>query len=419
MVLLAAQNAFAANFNITPYGTLPTSVISGQTVPAYFTVTNMTNTERNGNVVQGLPATVTQNTTAPNCGNPINLGPYPANCQLQLDITGAVSSSFAICKGNSCTTATTPLNVSVSSGPQAPRFAYVTQNEDSTHPSVIVCPVDSSTGFLEGASCVSAGGGLSNISPQGIQISNDGSTAYITSDGTSFVYQCSINSTTGQFEGNCSQITPSNYSSNTGGFVALNSDNTLAYLPASNNFVTTCDVINNQIQPLTCVDTGTTLYPAVYSPIGIAINSTNSVAFIGNGDGSGQVATCDVSGSSFTSCTAKTGGGAITFTEYTSAGVALNNNGNTVYITNYASNSVYGCDATSPVTATTFNTCVLEHTITGAWGITLNAANTMAYVTDYDSNVYACSINQSGMFTSCPATTGFTFDQPVDIAFLY
>src|ERR1700730_13163770 len=85
IVLLSAQNAFAANFNIAPYGTLPTTLASGQTVPAYFTVTNMTNTARNGYVVEGLPSTVTQNTTAPNCGNPINLGPYPANCQLELD----------------------------------------------------------------------------------------------------------------------------------------------------------------------------------------------------------------------------------------------------------------------------------------------------------------------------------------------
>jgi hypothetical protein len=40
-------------------------------------------------------------------------------CQLQLDITGAVSSNFAICSGSSCTTATTPLNVSVISAPQS------------------------------------------------------------------------------------------------------------------------------------------------------------------------------------------------------------------------------------------------------------------------------------------------------------
>ena len=34
MILLSAQNAFAANFNIAPYGTLPTTVTTGQTVSA-------------------------------------------------------------------------------------------------------------------------------------------------------------------------------------------------------------------------------------------------------------------------------------------------------------------------------------------------------------------------------------------------
>ena len=112
VVLLSAQNAFAAaNFNIAPYGTLPTTP-----GPAYFTLTNMTNTARNGYVLQGLPATVTQNTTPPNCTNPINLGPNDY-CMLQLDITGAVSlSNVAICKGNSCTTLGVPLNVSGGSG---------------------------------------------------------------------------------------------------------------------------------------------------------------------------------------------------------------------------------------------------------------------------------------------------------------
>jgi len=99
IVLLAAQNAFAgANFNIAPYGALPTTVSTGQTVIAYYMVTNMTNTARNGYTVQGFPASVTQNTTPPNCGNPMNLEAH-ASCLLQLDITGAVSSGFAIWPG--------------------------------------------------------------------------------------------------------------------------------------------------------------------------------------------------------------------------------------------------------------------------------------------------------------------------------
>ena len=54
MVLLSAQNAFAANFNIAPYGTLPTTVTTGQSVSANYTVTNMTNTARNGYVTSRI-----------------------------------------------------------------------------------------------------------------------------------------------------------------------------------------------------------------------------------------------------------------------------------------------------------------------------------------------------------------------------
>src|ERR1700722_8238262 len=75
IALLSAQHAFAANFTITPVGTLPPTVTIGESVSAYYNVTNMTHTPRNGYVLRGLPTTVTQNTTAPNCGNPINLGP--------------------------------------------------------------------------------------------------------------------------------------------------------------------------------------------------------------------------------------------------------------------------------------------------------------------------------------------------------
>lgn len=115
VLMLSAQNVLAAaNFNIVPYGTLPTTVNPGQSVSAYYTLTNMTNAQRSGYFITGLPSTVTQNTSSPNCTNPINLGPH-ANCLLQFDISGAVSSSFAICKGNSCTTSSTPLNVSESS----------------------------------------------------------------------------------------------------------------------------------------------------------------------------------------------------------------------------------------------------------------------------------------------------------------
>ncbi len=109
--------AQAANFNITVKEgtTLPTMIGAGGLASAYYTVTNQTNSARNGYVVQGLPQSVTQNTTGLNCGNPLNLDAH-ASCTLQLDITAPVVTNFALCLGSSCTTAATPLNVVLEPG---------------------------------------------------------------------------------------------------------------------------------------------------------------------------------------------------------------------------------------------------------------------------------------------------------------
>ena len=72
IALFSAQAVSAANFNIVPVGDLPTNVVQGQTVSANFTVTNMTSSARNGYYIAGLPASVSQNTSSPNCNNPIN-----------------------------------------------------------------------------------------------------------------------------------------------------------------------------------------------------------------------------------------------------------------------------------------------------------------------------------------------------------
>ncbi len=104
--------ALGTNFIIAPNGALPTSVTPGGSVTANYTVTNLTHTPRNGYIIEGLPATVTQNTSAGNCSYPINLAGL-ASCNLALTVTGEAHSGFAICRGSSCTTTSVPLNVSV------------------------------------------------------------------------------------------------------------------------------------------------------------------------------------------------------------------------------------------------------------------------------------------------------------------
>ena len=73
-VLLASSASYALPFNVVPIaGTaLPTLVLAGSTVPAYYTVTNLTMAQRNGNYVKYLPPNVTQvmagGTFADTCG---------------------------------------------------------------------------------------------------------------------------------------------------------------------------------------------------------------------------------------------------------------------------------------------------------------------------------------------------------------
>lgn len=109
------QSLASANFTIFPTPGLPrpTQVLQGSIVSAFYTVTNQTNSSRTGYRVQGMPATVRQNTSNQSyCQNPISLAAH-ASCILQLDISGMAKSSFALCKGSSCTTTAVPLNVSL------------------------------------------------------------------------------------------------------------------------------------------------------------------------------------------------------------------------------------------------------------------------------------------------------------------
>lgn len=118
LVLGLGSTAVSAGSNFTIYPkvgtTLPTTVNSGSSVSAYYTITNNTYTSRVGYQIVGLPNTVTQNTASGNCSSPVTLGPR-ASCTLQLDINGAVSANFALCKGNNCTEAAAPLNVVLAS----------------------------------------------------------------------------------------------------------------------------------------------------------------------------------------------------------------------------------------------------------------------------------------------------------------
>lgn len=110
------HTTLAGNFTIDPAPGHPRiiSVKPGSTASAYYTVTNQTMKTLSGYVLQGSPNTVIHNGTSPYCSNPVILS-AGASCELRLDISGRAKSSFALCKGDNCTTASVPLDVDLSS----------------------------------------------------------------------------------------------------------------------------------------------------------------------------------------------------------------------------------------------------------------------------------------------------------------
>lgn len=105
-VLLFAQNTFAQPFTIVPFKPLPTTVASGGTVAAYYTVTNITTSSLEG-FVQTLPANVTQIKCDPNfCGPTFTLAGEGDSCILKLTVAGAVDPNtvpqLTVCASGEC-----------------------------------------------------------------------------------------------------------------------------------------------------------------------------------------------------------------------------------------------------------------------------------------------------------------------------
>lgn len=94
-LFLITENSFAGPFSIEPSGDLPTSVVSGETKNALYTITNLTNVNTTRNFVKYLPPNVTVNTATTTCSpssSGFSLAAY-ASCTLGLTVSGAVNSS--------------------------------------------------------------------------------------------------------------------------------------------------------------------------------------------------------------------------------------------------------------------------------------------------------------------------------------
>ena len=406
MLLFCIQNAFAANFNIASYGTLPTTVTLGQSVSAYFTVTNMTHTTRNGYVLQGLPSTVTQNTTSPNCTNPINLGPN-ASCQLQLDITGAVSSKFALCKGNACTTSSTPLNVSVA----ASNFAYVADGSSN----LWQCPINKATGvFSSGCTALTNTPTAFNTTYGTTFATFSGVTYAYVADASTKLWQCPMNATGGISGGECAPLTNTPAFSQTQATTfATFSGTTYAYVGDSSHTLWQCPMSATGGISGDC--TALTNTPSAFSYTNYTTFATFSgVTYAYMADGSQNLWQCPINNATglFSSgCTALTNTPSafqsindITFATFSGVTYAYVSDGST---------NLWQCPMSasggisSGCTALTPTTFYLTATTTF---ITLSGV-TYAYVTDDTSNVWQCPMNATGGISdsSCTLLTNDTF----------
>jgi Bacterial Ig-like domain (group 2) len=98
--MLIITKCYALPFHIVPTTALPTTVYQGDTVKAYYTVTNNTLSTRANNFVEYLPPNVTQIVSAgpysPVCNTTFTLAPSGSagdSCILELLISGAVNGS--------------------------------------------------------------------------------------------------------------------------------------------------------------------------------------------------------------------------------------------------------------------------------------------------------------------------------------
>ena len=246
-------------------------------------------------------------------------------------------------------------------------------------------------------------------------LNSSGTVAYMSnaSDSNKTVFQCTVNQTTKEFD-TCTSTTitsPSTYTPYYGQ-LALNQAETTVYLVNyGSNEIFACPIVSGTITD-NCVNTNAS--GITQSLVQIALNQDDSIAYIGS---FGGVVRCHVSGTSFSACQSVTGDGTISFSSPT--GVALNNTGNKIYVAEDTNPmNIYVCSTT--MSGLNFSNCTVaySHLPTASWAITLNASNTVAYITDYNNTTYACAISGSdGTLSNCVTSTGAPV--PTSTALLY
>lgn len=421
--LLATMSAlcFALPFNIVPESPLPTSILSGQTLQAFYTVTNNTANQRNGNFVKYLPPNVSQVVNDPSvanlCGSSFNLsaaGSSAASCILELAITGPVSAAdtnpqhhLFVCfpGGKTCAGTNYPLNVTVGTQAQYAYFANQGQGGGDLG-SISICTLNSCVSFTD----------PTFNQPQDIVINNNGKSAYVLNFGNNTISTCNVNSQTGSLSG-CTSTSNRLFSFTNGGLNLTNN-----YLYATNylsNTVSTCAFLTDGTLG-TCVNNSGFIRPRGR----IGINLAGTMAYVPNYS-TRVISVCPIqSNGTFGTCNS-------TFTDPSITaplGAFVNPQGTILYVANI---NFSGSEPVSTVTLCPIGTngqlsaCTPNSVGTFSFnGFTVTnlvvSNSNIAYVPNngfIPNNVSVCPLNDDGTFASCTAYTSQTLDY-VDSAWI-
>jgi len=402
---LISATCFAAPFNIVPKsGTpLPTQVVSGNNVNAFYVVTNTTGSRHTGNYVKTLPPNVTQitdNSAFPNlCGKTFNLNTN-ASCILELNVSGAVQANdpnpnhhLFVCLGGCtvcCAGTLFPLNVKTVNG--AVLLSISISPLDDT------MPIDATKQFI--ATGHYSDGSTANISTTVNWNSSNTAIASINAAGVA------TSKATGSTTISASL---GSLSASTSLSVAIR-----AYTAnAGTNSVIVCQVNATNGSLSGCANN---LDATFNFPLGVILNIPANFAYIANFlNNTVSICAVDHSTGSFGACVATTGNG--TFAGPQRA--MLNQDNTFLYIANGSSNTVSICpvinDGAGIGTCTTSNG---SGSFVNPQDIIFSADNTFAYVANTNNTISICTMNADGDIDTCTTQSGNgTFNIPFGISF--
>lgn len=444
-----------SNFTITPTtGTiLPTTLHSGNTAQACYTITNnlsLNQVPLPPNPLQGysvvLPntTTLTLNTSGsscpitdslPSCSNPITL--YAGDsCIQQLDISGPVTNYyFSIAKTNSATASTIyVLNVTNASTPSAQLISIgITPTSEIGIPSTT--QQYTATGFYTNDTTANITNTVTwqSSDPSVVSINSNGLATALTT-GTANITAHSQGLTSNSSVFTVSETLPTLQSISlipvTSSITGLNSTQQfyatghysngatadLATIATWNSSQTNIATINTAGLAEANNAAGQSVITATYDSV-TSTSSTLTVslpsAYIANKT-SNIISICPLNNlGELTTCTASTALPSATG----ALDIVLNNAGNIAYVAANGGSGVFVLVCTiaankdvsscSPFSDVTFD-------FGNGAGLYINAPNTLLYVTNYDGNsVSICPINTDGSLSACQSSHGDgTFDGP-------